>query len=260
MSTLNNNKVRKLTYNSELINKKRKLDDEDRIDPIEKLLSLNNDYEDINNYLQDQEITVKKEEEDSDDYDSEEDEDEEYERKNSKHEVSLNFTKIFNDNLVRMQQSNNFINNFSSFGMLGNSNFDFSYPAPSSQQQQSSSSNTQSTVQNQTPFFKLVNFNPKPKSANVFDELINFDDEVDPKDPLPVSDSEEEEAKTPINTSPLLNNSKMCFTYRQYDNLNLSNLKPQESTLKILNENSILSGKLNETIGSGKFMINDFFL
>lgn len=249
MSALNNNKVRKLTHNSELINKKRKLDDEDRIDPIEKLLSLNNDYElDINSYLQDQC------EDEADDYESEEEDDEDYERKNSKHEVSLNFTKIFNDNIVRMQQSNNFINNFSSFGMLANTNFDFSYPPPPQQSSQ------QATVISQIPFFKLVNFNPKPKSANVFDELINLDDEIDPKDPLPVSDSEEEEAKTPNNTSPLLSNSKMCFTYRQYDNLNLSNLKPQESTLKILNENSILSGKSNETIGSGKFMINDFFL
>ncbi|EGV61948.1 hypothetical protein CANTEDRAFT_115404 [Yamadazyma tenuis ATCC 10573] len=237
--------------------------DTDKIDPIERLLSLNNRYDcDLNTYLQQEQERV---DEDSDDYDdSDESESDEYSsmsrRTSEINEVSLNFSKIVNDNLLRYEPFN-FINQNSSFAMLNN---------------HSVAQNVSTSVsKSEVPFFRSVNFNPQPKQ-NVIDELLNLDDEIEqpvgPKDPIQtnttgdinatttsVSDSEEEELTTPKN-SPLMTNSKMCFNYRQHDHLNLSNFKPQPSDLKILNENSIFSGKLNETIGSGRFLINDFFL
>lgn len=227
----NNDDLKKLKYD------KIDYNDNDRIDPIEKLLSLNNYDHDLNSYLQ------------QDVEESENDDDNEEERRPS---VSLNFTKIFNDNLLR-HEPYNFINQNSTFALLNHPNV-------------SEPTNSQ-VAKSEVPFFRLVNFNPKPKQ-NVIDELLILDDDNDAVDPLEYknpstnltsSDSEDEEIATPKN-SPLMTKSKMCFNYRQNDNLNLSNFKPQETELRILNENSIISGKLNETIGSGRFLMNDFFL
>lgn len=308
-------------------------EDNDRLDPVEKLLSLNYINQDMNaddaasdtngeegsnlETQMDNGINSDNIDEEEDEYDDTEDSEADYNNDINKYnQISLNFTKILNDNLLKHYSSFNrspidFYNNNSSFALLNK----HPYPSQHNYYQQprnldsptSNSTTDESNVTapnnqaNTVPFFKAVNFNPKPKT-HIFDEIITLDDEIDPKDnncnddnkndaaseePISpirnesvlageisdhinaddmfysntnnnVSDSDDE--LTTPKSSPLLTNSKMCFHYRQHDYLNLSNLKPQPSNLRILNENSILSGKASETIGSGNFLINDFFL
>lgn len=292
-------------------------EDNDRIDPVEKLLSLNYINQDMN----------EEEEEEEEDYDSDSENDLDSDTDcsevdfnndiNKYNEISLNFTKILNDNLQKCYSNFNrspidFYNDNSSFALLNKQQQYYPHQQPYHTSQVPALSPTvshpsinsfqpppqpQPNNNNAVPFFKSVNFNPKPKTkTHIFDEIISLDDEIDPKDSNsglyrgnettmdfqtinpetidPKSEifndattsnsnnnpTESDEELTTPNNSPLLSNSKMCFNYRQYDNLNLSNLRPQPSNLRILNENSILSGKASETIGSGIFLMNDFFL
>jgi hypothetical protein len=98
------------------------------------------------------------------------------------------------------------------------------------------------------PFFRAVNFNPKPASAYSFDEYLSYDelaeDDVSPSQ-LPVM-------------APL----KMSFHYRHHDNLNLSHTSQPEAwdVLKALNKRCILDGSASEMVSTGNLLINDFFM
>ncbi|KAK7676049.1 hypothetical protein QCA50_020995 [Cerrena zonata] len=195
--------------------KKRRLNDEDdhdKIDPVEKLLSLTTFNNDILLDI-DQEQQQQQEEEDGEESDSE---DSEYESEEESSNISLNFSKILNEN-IRNYYSNlkrcpiEIYNDNSSFALLN-------------KQQQPQEQPKQPPQQQEVPFFKNVNFNPKPQSAYTFDEYLSYDDD---------------EPTTP-STPTVLPNNKMSFHYRHHDNLNLSTTnhstnEPQD-IFKILNK------------------------
>lgn len=239
-------------------NKRFKMDD--RLDPVEKLLSYNTNND---NYLED-------------DYDyGINDEVEELNIKS----IDINFTKILQDNLIKL--INRPKNTFMKFSLENNDD---------SEEESDDEYNDNETPRPQVPFFKSVNFNPKPKT-HIFDELVTLDDKsidpldsnnldnLDPLDPIcNIEDSNveiskeklekssissississAEEVQTP-KTSPIVQNSKMCFNFRENNYLNLSNLKPQFDDCKILNEFALSNP--TQMIGSNKFLYNDFLL
>lgn len=143
----------------------------------------------------------------------------------------------------------------------------------------SSSSNSNTTPVSAVPFFRTVNFNPKPASTYTFDEYLSYDEE-ECESPLsnpdssidsPLTSSSDSEdspimAKSKL-SSPFSNfnfNKKMSFHYRRNDNLNLSlNQSSQPESMdvfKALNKRCILNGKASEMVSTGNLLINDFFL
>lgn len=215
--------------------KRRKLnvdDDTDKIDPVEKLLSLTNLNNDILNVDEPSPVNYMN-----------------IASSNSTEQISLNFTKILNDNLrayysrVNKNPLEAYSDN-STFGLLN--------------KQPAAEADPEIAPKNcDVPFFKKVNFNSTSKSYT-FDEYLAYDD---------LSDTDEsDEDKSPITpiSLPQPLNGKMSFHYRHNDNLNLSlNQHPcsePQDLCKILNNNCIISGKASEMVGTGNFMINDFFL
>lgn len=209
----------------------------DTLDPVEKLLS----YPTFNNdFLNEGETIVEPEREETSSSSS------------SPYNVSLNFTKILNDNIRSYYHRAKrcpieFYSDNSSFSVLNKRSEPEQAPA-------------RQTKSFDVPFFRNVNFNPKPPSAYTFDEYLAIDDEEEEaKDPL----SSDEEPPS-VTNSPLLPNSKMSFHYRHNDNLNLSlNDTPSadpHDVMKYLNKRSILSGRASEMVSTGNFLINDFFL
>lgn len=233
--------------------KKRKLnikteeDNSDKIDPVERLLSLpyvNNDI--LLNLEEDYESNM------SSNLASNPNE-------LNAHLISLNFTKILNDNLTRYYSNFSkspleIYNDHSSFAILNKSQSSPNIaPTPSSQP----------TI-NEVPFFKNVNFNPKSKSAYAFDDYLSYEEGEDSPNECEESSDESSNPKTPIINSPEIDNKKMSFHYRHNDNLNLSLNNTQNNShhdiFKIMKKRSILNGKASEMIGTGNFLINDFFL
>ncbi|KAF8003843.1 hypothetical protein HF325_001291 [Metschnikowia pulcherrima] len=112
------------------------------------------------------------------------------------------------------------------------------------------------------PFFKNVNFNPKPSFGHQIDDYIHYDDE----EPL-TTDSEHEELALPTGVveTPIPSLSgKMSFHYRQNDKLSLSLSDEQaedapNDAFRFLNQRSVLSGKASEMIGTSNFLVSDFF-
>ncbi|ODV81450.1 uncharacterized protein CANTADRAFT_24393 [Suhomyces tanzawaensis NRRL Y-17324] len=236
----------------------------DKIDPVEKLLSLTNVNNDILN-LDEEETNASVNNE----------------QLQSSNPISftelksLNFTKILNDN-IRSYYANfrktplEVYNDHSSFALLNSSsrkptNHDI-VPNPPSP------STPTFTHNPNVPFFKNVNFNSNSKSNG---ESYTFDDYF----------SYGEEEKVPsVPAAPSTSdgfskvNNKMRFHYRQnHNNLNLSDFTSCSSSalnassysvadgdshdiFKILNKRSILSGKASEMVSTGTFLINDFFL
>lgn len=258
----NRKKLKRFNENNEPVNKRIRLDD--TLDPVEKLLSLSND----NYYYQDflfneqEDFNLNNINQDIKQY----------------NESTISFTKMLNDNLI------NFYKQSDSFIPLESSTVD---------------DNTKLPVQNNSnlvPFFRTVNFNPKPK-VHLFDELISLDpkaedihtisvssDFIDTSSPgliadvISESESESEldsrknsnlelSSKEIIGESPKINHeleysdklTPKNWIYRQSNCLNLSNFRPQNDC-KILNDSSILSGNSSQMIGLNKFLINDFFL
>lgn len=280
--------------------KRRKVVEEDKIDPVEKLLSLNNEEEDIFKSLSN-------DDEMHNSGDSNEIIENEIDQYN---QVSLNFTKMLNDNLIKYYS--NFqrspldaYNDNSSFSIL-NKPTQSPVPETNINNNNNNNNNDNNNINNNNhsnnrnnniPFLKAVNFNSKPRrSLNEYLSIYD-EDSKDPKDtscnepPAKTSETtttnaindstnftsenlttlddkllknetdEEEENKTPA-SSPLLAHNKISFHYRKNDNLNLS-LNPYHSEndySKFLNEHSIITGKASEMIGTGNFLINDFFL
>lgn len=140
------------------------------------------------------------------------------------------------------------------------------------------------------PFFKNVNFNPSPFGLAIEDYIYygnEEDDEQDEQDvgappnletknyqddPLLATDSEHEELGTPKSTAatlsiPSLANNKMCFHYRQSGKLSLCSdlVAPQvcfedDDMSKFLNQRSLLSGRASEMLGASNLKLHDFFL
>lgn len=227
--------IRQTTNSLEHPAKKRKLnveEDADKIDPVEKLLSLTNLNNDILNVDEPSPVNYMN-----------------IASNNSTEQISLNFTKILNDNLRAYYSRLNknpleVYNDNSTFGLLN---------------KQPTAEVDQETAPKHldVPFFKKVNFNSNSKSYT-FDEYLSYDDLTD------TDESDEDKSPiTPISLPPPLN-GKMSFHYRHNDNLNLSlNQHPEsepQDICKILNKNCLISGKASEMVGTGNFMINDFFL
>lgn len=135
------------------------------------------------------------------------------------------------------------------------------------------------------PFFKNVNFNPSPFGLAIEDYIYygneeedeqdgepNLSTKSDQDDPLLATDSEHEELGTPKSTAatlsiPSLANNKMCFHYRQSGKLSLCSdlVAPQicfedDDMSKFLNQRSLLSGRASEMLGASNLKLHDFFL
>lgn len=167
--------------------------------------------------------------------------------------LTLNFTKAINDNLrsyyLRLCRSPMEIHNdHSSFSVLNHKPLVEERPCALSSA-------------SQVPFFKNVNFSSSP-SFHRLDDYIYCDDDDEPSS----TDSEHEEM--PASDDPILlplpSTGKMSFRYRQNDklNLSLSDSHPDqepEDIYKFLNKRSVISGRASEMIGTSPFMIKDFF-
>lgn len=207
--------------------------DDDRIDPVEKLLSLttvDNDFLNIEeqfDYPPPAALTPSSS------------------TSSSNNNISLNFTKIINEN-IRNHYSNlkrcpiEIHNDHSLFSVLNHK-----------KQQVTTRQETKSKSQTDVPFFRNVNFNPKPQSAYTFDEYLSYDDDI-------------ESETSSSSSSPIIPANKMSFHYRHNDNLNLSpdnsNNYDSHDILKYLNKRLIIAGKASEMVSTGNFLINDFFL
>ena len=226
-------------------NKKRRVaieDDRDKIDPVEKLLSLNK----VDGEILNQEELPQEEAPPSNN-----------DKSNVRKQVSLNFTGIYNETLKsyysKLRKSPmEFYSDNSTFSMLNKQ------PENNSNNNTPKEETPAPQVLEAAPFFKNVNFNSNSSSRpQTFEDFFAYDDLTD-------SDGSEDDKapETPpsihISTGP-----KMCFRYRQNDNLNLS-LSPLSSEPldigKFLNRHSLLSGKASEMVSSGNFLIHDFFL
>jgi len=218
--------------------------EDDKIDPVEKLLSMSstNDilYMDSDSSAESP-LTSLDEPATSSAYPS----------------LSLNFTKAINDDLrlyyLRLRKSPMEIHNdHSSFSVL-NSKPPVEEPKVCSSASQASS----------VPFFKNVNFSSTPSFQKLDDYIFCSDDEDD--EPLS-TDSEHEDlpSSTASHRLPVEESGKMSFHYRQNSNMNLSLSDVQteqdpQDIFKFLTHRSVLSGRASEMIGTSTFMIKDFF-
>ncbi|CAH2354948.1 hypothetical protein CLIB1423_20S00540 [[Candida] railenensis] len=239
------------------------------MDPVEKLLAFANRTED--DFLNMQS--------------SEEQEQQEHDEGVETTTPQFNIKRMMDDNLklyysqLRSPKTDT-DNSFASLNIPENHGGENSYPNSNNVKSSSSnSSNANTTPVSAVPFFRTVNFNPKPASTYTFDEYLSYDEE-ECESPLsnpdssidsPLNSSSDSEdspimAKTKL-SSPFSNfnfNKKMSFHYRRNDNLNLSlNQSSQPESMdvfKALNKRCILNGKASEMVSTGNLLINDFFL
>lgn len=170
--------------------------------------------------------------------------------------ILYNFNKVIHDNMklyyAKFRKSQMEIHNdHSSFSVLNKPPVDEAADA----------AKTPAKPKFQVPFFRNVNFNPTPSFGHHIDDYIHYDDD----EPLS-TDSEQEEIASPkgIEETPIPSLSgKMSFHYRQNDNLNLSLTDEQkvgdDDVFRFLNKRSVLSGKASEMIGTSSFLVSDFF-
>lgn len=267
-------------------------DNSDKIDPVEKLLSLPNLNNDI---LLD--LAEEASERDEDEEDEEEDEDE------TRNElVPPNFTKILHDN-IRSYYSNfrkspiEIYNDNSSFAFLNKkeepdvSNFSSRSNSNAATASLTTPLSPQTPTSN-VPFFRNVNFSGSSRSDYTIDDYFSYDEltDNDTEESLSPTDKPGVKEVSPATSTssvyfPDSFNNKMSFHYRHnHSNLNLSDgfdsgavspLSPgstvdlpnlnyggsdNQDIFKYLNKRSVLSGKASEMVGTGKFLINDFFL
>lgn len=166
--------------------------------------------------------------------------------------MKLDFSKVITDNLRSYYLSAckspiEIHNDNSSFSILNKETQHASGEAASPQKPR------------EVPFFKNVNFN-KPKFGNSIEDYLFYDDDESAKF---ATDLEHEEMPpTSATFMPQLPNVSF---YRRDDKLNLSLsdqkawAEPQDIS-KILNLNSVMTGKASETVGTSRLLINDFFL
>ncbi|KAG7662551.1 uncharacterized protein J8A68_003925 [[Candida] subhashii] len=243
------------------INKKRKITREteaqeeqsDKIDPVEKLLSLTSTN---NDFLSDLESSSEEEEEE-----------EEYIREIA----SVNFTKILQDNIRNYYSRKLRMNQYDDTFALLNKNTQQS--ETSQLNSTSEPSSPKPSTRDEVPFFKNVNFG-KSREYTI-DDFFAYNDEEEEQEPK----SPTEEISSPTTSSPTLYIPKINqrFNYRQ-NHLNLASdyqanspnnhsqmatgMSPSSSQdiFKILNKRCILTGRASEMVSTGNFLINDFFL
>lgn len=237
---------------------------DDKIDPVEKLLCLTNMNNDI---LMSLELESLESHQNSSEASNDDDDDATDYDGNSPH-LSLKVRNLITENL-RLYYSST----CKSPMEIHNDNSSFSILNKKPQPKHSSSdpeSNAFLKKQSEVPFFKNVNFNPKRTSGDSIEDYIYYDDDEESSDSA--TDSEHEnDALLPGNlvTMPLIPN-KMSFHYRHNDNFTLS-LNEDHSgakccgdsahdVSKILNSNSVMTGKASEMVGASRLLINDFFL
>lgn len=170
--------------------------------------------------------------------------------------LTLNFDKAINDNLrsyyLRLRKSPMEIHNdHSSFSILNDK--------PREEEPPKACASA-----SQVPFFRNVNFSSTPSFQKLDDYIFcNDDDENEPSS----TDSEHEEMPPTAASQwrlPLQESGKMSFHYRQNSNMNLSlsdvhtEQDPQD-IFKFMNKRSVISGRASEMIGTSTFMLKDFF-
>lgn len=203
---------------------------DDKIDPVEKLLSMTCSSSDIL-HMDDESATISASD-------------------SAYPSLTLNFTKAINDNLksyyLRLCRSPMEVHHdHSSFSVL-NAKPTVEAPPPA-------------RPAAPVPFFRNVNFSASPMGI---DDYIYYDDDDEPSS----TDSEHEElpASTP-QVQLVVPCGKMSFQYRHNDNVNLSlsdvpvELEPQD-IYKVLNRQAVVSGRASEMIGMSSFMLRDFFV
>lgn len=164
--------------------------------------------------------------------------------------MELDFSKVINDNLRSY-----YLSACKSPMEIHNDNSSFSILNKKTQQNANGETGLllATPMSREVPFFKNVNFNPVPKFGNSIDDYLHYDD-----------DESNTEEKVP-ETSFMPHLPNLSFHYRRDDKLNLSlsdhkvGAEPQD-VWKILNKSSILSGKTSEMVGTSRLLINDFLL
>ncbi|EGW32184.1 uncharacterized protein SPAPADRAFT_61270 [Spathaspora passalidarum NRRL Y-27907] len=223
----------------------------DKIDPVEKLLSLTS----INNdFLVELESSS-----------SEEEQEEEEEEEQHNEIASVNFTKILQDNIRNYYSRKLRMNQYKDSFALLNSH---------------SESTTISTepispinsTNNSVPFFKNVNFGSSKEYT--IDDYFSYDDEESTETATsPIASTSTSATSSPTTTASSLYIPKINqrFNYRQ-NHLNLASSNDygaapmtaspsySQDIVNILNKRCILTGKASEMVSTGNFLINDFFL
>jgi hypothetical protein len=198
--------------------KKVKLED-DRIDPVEKLLSMNS----CNTSILDDNLI--------------ENSDDDYEESDlPESPLSINFNQLLYENIQTYLSNRSKSNSTNCFQDLNSS-----ATTPITKQ-------TKSTFT--APFFKNVNFmNNTRQCLNDYFEYDNASD-----------NSDDESPDSPLK-SPSFQVPKISFHYRHKDTFNLiDDSYSADASVRGLKSGSIVSGKASEMMGSGGFLINDFFL
>ncbi|RLV89945.1 hypothetical protein JA1_004918 [Spathaspora sp. JA1] len=218
----------------------------DKIDPVEKLLSLTNMN---NDFLVELESSSSEEEQ--------EDEDEEQHNEIA----SVNFTKILQDNIrnyySRKLRMNQYKDSFALLNSQSESTTNNSIAEPISP-----INNTNNSV----PFFKNVNFGSSKEYT--IDDYFSYDEDESTESSSPIAST----TSTPTTSTPTLYIPKINprFNYRQtfssseYNGISSSPMTASPShsqdIVNILNKRCILTGKASEVVSTGNFLINDFFL
>ncbi|KAK6457087.1 uncharacterized protein RJT20DRAFT_127223 [Scheffersomyces xylosifermentans] len=228
----------------------------DKIDPVEKLLSLTNLNNDIlNELVNDNSLNISNtnqqdasdnidEDVDEDEYEDddidEDDEDNDQPSSKKNQLTSLNFTKILQDN-IRSYYSKfrkspiEIYNDNSSFALLNkneannNSIYNNSNASTIASASNSTPQSPQTPSTSEVPFFRNVNFSGSSRSDYTFDDYFSYDELTDDSssdEALSPTDKpappKKEETKASSLYFPKLSN-KMSFHYRQnHSNLNLS--------------------------------------
>lgn len=166
--------------------------------------------------------------------------------------MELDFSKVITDNLRSY-----YLSACKSPIEIHNDNSSFSILNKETQHASGEAALPQKT--REVPFFKNVNFN-KPKLGNSIEDYLFYDDDESAN----FSTDLEHEEMPPTSATFMPQLPNVSF-YRRDDKLNLSLsdqkawAEPQDIS-KILNLNSVMTGKASETVGTSRLLINDFFL
>ncbi|KAL6451242.1 hypothetical protein SBY92_002581 [Candida maltosa Xu316] len=257
----------------------------DKIDPVEKLLSLTNINQDflsdltknipsnISSSNSTSCLNIGYEEDDEGEEFEEEIEEEEEEEEDEFVEIAnVNFTKIIQDNIRQFYVNRRLQNQYhDTFSLLNQSS------KPIQQTQPSTNNTTPSTTTSNNPdvpFFKSVNFGNKPREYTI-DDYFSYSEATEEEQQTKEPETSETDV-SPITTPksnfqslyiPKINSNNHYHYHYNNDNSRdlllrntINNNNDEQDLSKILNKNSLINGKASEMVSSGNFMINDFFL